>query len=551
MGQPSQGPKEDDVLRKLAAIALALPVLALVYLAVLGRAGMARVGAALAAALVVALVAIAAMPPAPGSAVPASTPAPVEARVIDALTTGHGLKEPLRISFDAPMDASSVAATLRLAPEAAVRFAWDGTGRVLTIAPLESWAPDTLYVLTVAATARAADGATLTRPVRAAILTAPAGTATIEATRASGKRVRIDTGFRIRLDRPSSLAAVRAALRVQPEVDGTLEPGRTTGEYLFTPSAPLAVSTTYSVSLAGLEDADGVPFQTRPALSVRTAGAPEVVRFRPVDGETKVERTAAISVRFTESMKHDATAKAFSVTANGTKVAGDVSWAEGSTVLVFVPAKALPYGAKVKMTVAATAVAKTGARLDGTTTGAFAVAPKPKAAPAPPATRTTRIKHSGGGGAAKASWHGVETYYLRLMNCTRTGGWVTRDGKCKSPGGRDVRALRLSSGISNAVSRPYAKLLATRNICSHFINGTPGDRLRRAGYTSYRWGENLGCRSGNPYSAVLGSHLYFQSEKPYNGGHYRNLMDARFHQVGIGVWVSGGRVRLVIDFYTP
>ena len=75
--------------------------------------------------------------------------------------------------------------------------------------------------------------------------------------------------------------------------------------------------------------------------------------------------------------------------------------------------------------------------------------------------------------------------------------------------------------------------------------------LRAAGYTSYRWAENLGCRSGNPYSAVLGSHLYFQSEKPYNGGHYVNLMNAAYDRVGIGVWVSGGRVRLVVDFYHP
>jgi uncharacterized protein YkwD len=44
---------------------------------------------------------------------------------------------------------------------------------------------------------------------------------------------------------------------------------------------------------------------------------------------------------------------------------------------------------------------------------------------------------------------------------------------------------------------------------------------------------------------------FFQSERPYNGGHYRNMMDARFKQAGIGVWVSGGRVRLVVDFYTP
>ena len=52
-------------------------------------------------------------------------------------------------------------------------------------------------------------------------------------------------------------------------------------------------------------------------------------------------------------------------------------------------------------------------------------------------------------------------------------------------------------------------------------------------------------------AAVLGSHLFFQSEKSYNGGHYVNLMNAKYDRVGIGVWVSGGRVRLVVDFYHP
>jgi uncharacterized protein YkwD len=161
------------------------------------------------------------------------------------------------------------------------------------------------------------------------------------------------------------------------------------------------------------------------------------------------------------------------------------------------------------------------------------------------------IVHSGGGGAVSGSWSSVEAYYLKLMNCTRTGGWVTSTGSCSSPGGRAVAPLMLSGPISAKVSRPYAKLLATRGICNHFIGGTPGDRLRRAGFTSYRWGENLGCRSGNPYSAVLGSHLFFQAEKPYNGGHYKNLMNAEYDRAGIGVWVSGGRVRLVVDLYHP
>ena len=101
------------------------------------------------------------------------------------------------------------------------------------------------------------------------------------------------------------------------------------------------------------------------------------------------------------------------------------------------------------------------------------------------------------------------------------------------------------------MSRPYATPLATRNACDHFIGGNPGDRLRRAGYDSYRWAENLGCRSGNPFTAVLGSHLFFQSEQPYNGGHYRNLMNPAFGRSASASGSSGGRVRLVIDFYHP
>ncbi len=435
-------------------------------------------------------------------------------------------------------------------PNSAVDFSWDDTGTLLTITPVTAWQPDTLYVLTVTSAARAADGGALSAPVRAAVLTAAAGRGAIEATRASGKRARIDTTFRIVLDRPVPLAVVTAALRTSPAVAGTVRAAGAIGEFLFTPTAPLAVDATYRVALDGLIDADGVAFAEVPPLVVKTAGAPEVVRFRPVAGETKVDRTAAISVRFTDEMNRKATAKAFSVAIDGKAIAGKVTWAEAGTVLVFVPDKSLPYGAKVTATVGATATSRLGAPIAVPTSGTFRVAAKPKqTTPAKPPTKP--IPRSGGGGAVSASWYGVETYYLRLMNCTRTGGWVTSDGSCSSPGGRDVAALTLNSGISTRVSRPYAKLLATRNLCDHFVGGNPGDRLRRAGYTSYRWGENLGCRSGNPYSAVLGSHRYFQSEKSYNGGHYVNLMDARFKQVGIGVWVSSGRVRLVVDFYTP
>ena len=158
---------------------------------------------------------------------------------------------------------------------------------------------------------------------------------------------------------------------------------------------------------------------------------------------------------------------------------------------------------------------------------------------------------SGGGTVGGGSWAAVESWYLGLMNCTRTGGWVTGSGTCSSPGGRNVARLRLDAGISSRVSRPYARYMATRNICTHFADGGPRNRLRRAGYSSGTWAENIGCRSGTARGAVLATHLFYQSERPYNGGHYASIMNAAFDRAGIGVWMSSGRVRLVVDFYHP
>ena len=236
---------------------------------------------------------------------------------------------------------------------------------------------------------------------------------------------------------------------------------------------------------------------------------------------------------------------------------GKVTWAEQDRVLVFVPSSALPYGARVVVTVGPTATSKAGVPLAKAGPGTFKVvakpAPKPKA-PAAPAKKpvTKPINHSGGGGAVSGSWSSVEAYYLRLMNCTRTGGWVTSTGcllVAGRPLGRPAHAQRGRSaprcrGRTPSSSPPVGSATTSSGARRATACAVPASR-------SYRWGENLGCRSGNPFSAVLGSHLFFQSEKPYNGGHYVNLMNAQYDRAGIGVWVSGGRVRLVVDLYHP
>jgi hypothetical protein len=152
-------------------------------------------------------------------------------------------------------------------------------------------------------------------------------------------------------------------------------------------------------------------------------------------------------------------------------------------------------------------------------------------------------------------WYTTELFYLGLVNCTRTGGWVLSDGTCRGYGSGHYSAyvspLYLSSGISNKVSRPYAKLLAVRNLCTHFADHDPGYRLRRAGFYGYTWGENIGCRDGysSAKAAVLASHLVFQSEKWTNGGHWKNIKNRYYHWIGIGIWRYGSRTRLVTDFY--
>jgi len=152
-------------------------------------------------------------------------------------------------------------------------------------------------------------------------------------------------------------------------------------------------------------------------------------------------------------------------------------------------------------------------------------------------------------------WLPTELYVLGLINCTRTGGWVLSDGTCRGYGsGRYsayVRPLVRSITISDLVSRPYARLLAIRGVCSHFLDHDPGYRLRRSGFYSWTWGENIGCGDGysTAKASVLASHLRMQAEKWTNGGHWRNFKNGRFTSVGIGIWRYGSRTRLVQDYY--
>jgi uncharacterized protein YkwD len=78
--------------------------------------------------------------------------------------------------------------------------------------------------------------------------------------------------------------------------------------------------------------------------------------------------------------------------------------------------------------------------------------------------------------------------------------------------------------------------------------------LRAAGFTGYQWAENIGCRYfHDPRDAAVSLVRFFQSEKYWSpvGGHYVNMMNRKYTHAGIGLWVSGGNLNFVIDFYSP
>jgi uncharacterized protein YkwD len=545
-------------LRKLAAALLAVPVIAALYVPVLVRRSVAaRIGLAIGVGGLVGLGALGLISP---TRTTATKPLPpivplTQAAFTSAIVADQELDASVDLAFSGPMDQRSVAASVDISPRTAVHLAWDATGSRLTVSPAGRWIPGTYYTVTVPAGTLGESGRPMAVPARAVFLTRQATTGRIAPTLTAGAEVPVTTGFSFTFDRPVTVGEVRKALSIEPPLRGALDiapsaPGTVT--FVFTPVELLRTSTQYAVAIGALVDVSGAPLAEVPAISVKTTAAPEVVRFRPKHGTPNVARSSKLSVRFTQPMDPATTKAAWLVNVNGKAAAGTVSFAEKNTVLVFKPKGMLPYGAEVMLLVNESATSATGAPLAEARSVRFRIEPEP-APPAPARTSGTvgTSGGSGGGSVGGGSWAAVETYYLRLMNCTRTGGWVTSSGSCSSPGGRNVAALKLDAGISSKVARPYAKRLAVNGQCSHFIGGNPGDRLRAAGYTSYIWAENLGCRSGNPYSAVLGSHLFFQSERSYNGGHYVNMMNAKYDRVGIGVWVSGGRVRLVVDFYHP
>jgi uncharacterized protein YkwD len=563
---PRDRPSPTRRLRKVLVIGGAAVFFAAFYLRVASRAGFAGralIGLVFGGFLVAAAALGSSFTPRAVAHLPASFDPAAVSGSISPIQTGWGVSQPIVIHFSAPMAADSVESVLRVSPRADVRLEWDASGSQLYVTPIVGWTSGTVYSVTVGPGARSQSGAALAPMAPAIVYVRPAATAAVEATKLVGDRIGLESGFRLTFSRAVDLAGLRDAFTISPAADGTFAFEGSAGsmpDVVWVPDAPLKPNTTYTVSLgSSAVDLEGAPVADPPSLTVRTVSRPSVVRFRPRNKEDQIDPAQVLSVRFTEAMDRKATRVAYhlyAVDKAGKRSEVDLSkaktsWAEGDTVLVIDPAKALLNGTTYVAEVAPSARSSLGAAIsddaEDVATATFTVVPKaasattaptaPKTSP-PPSTST-------GGGTSTAPWLDAEKYYLKMMNCIHTGGTLHNDGSCTGYGSNGNSPLILDPTLSTCASRPWAKYLADTYQLYH---GDVGGRFAKCGY-NVNWGENVSWNTYDVFYGVIHTSLYFQAEKSYGGHHYLNLINPRFTHVGVGIWREGGRNWFVTDFW--
>ena len=202
--------------------------------------------------------------------------------------------------------------------------------------------------------------------------------------------------------------------------------------------------------------------------------------------------------------------------------------------------------------------APTASPLGGRPTAACSrPSPKPAAKP----SRQAAAAATGGGGverrrrrpSAAAAGARSRPTTCGLMNCTRTGGWVTSTRQVQQPGrprrrGAQARRGHQQQGVAARTPRssPSAPTAATSSAATPAIGcAAPATRATAGPRTSAAARATRAARSS-------GSHLFFQTREVVQRRPLREPDErASTTGSGIGVWVSHGRVRLVIDFYHP
>jgi methionine-rich copper-binding protein CopC len=466
--------------------------------------------------------------------------------------TNVALDAAFQIQFTKPMNAPSVESALSIAPEAEIKLRWDATNQTLSIRPAGHWEAFTSYEVRVGEGAADLEGLALASPIDAIFETGSLTAGELKATQMVGGMASPRTAFQLTFTRPVKYATVIARLSIFPavpiDVVGDDPTDSESTVFTITPRSALETGTKYLLLFEnGGADSSGSAILPMQSLEVQTLPTPAIVKFTPAGGSVSRDLNQAISVTFSVPMDTKATTAALRVTANRAIQTGRISWSEDDTIMTWTPRRSFSSGTTVGVYLGEGARSTGGIGIGKPQSSTFTIS---KAS-------TTRIVYKP---PTAIKWENVgpqylsaEKYYLALVNCTRTGGWVISGGYCSTVTHHTrpaQKALTLNAGISDKVARPYAKYMADTCQLNHFLNGTnPHSRLSAAGYHSNSWGENIASPSSASQGGLAAVEVWFQNEYNWRApNHYTNIMNSHFHSAGVGIWISRC-TRLVIDFY--
>jgi hypothetical protein len=294
--------------------------------------------------------------------------------------TGVAVDTALSVTFSELMDVSSVSVTV--SPEVNLGDAnWSGDGLTVAFQPGDELAFNQTYTVTVAGNDPAGNalaGSSFSfTTANLPDTTPPTVASNSPADGASG--VPSATNISLSFSEPMNRASVEAAFDVEPAV--TCSFAWSADDTLVTciPSAELATSTAYMVTLAAAAaDTGGNTLEAAHSFSFTTAAAPDttpptVSSTSPTSGEQGAARRPGIVVTFSEPMDKASAQAAFSITSPGGFNSGVFSWNSEGTVMTYLSDATFNYGQNVNWRVSTAAKDLAGNAMTADVTRTFRV----------------------------------------------------------------------------------------------------------------------------------------------------------------------------------
>jgi uncharacterized protein YkwD len=515
---------------------------------------------------------------------PQATPLTPESLLPHSVGIAVDTKAPITISFEAPMDTTSVESTFQLLPAQPVRLSWNAARTSLTVAPERQWRTDERYLVVVGSESAEVDGTRLRSAQRFAFttLTAPAVTAfqvylagaDLAAARAASAKdvtvrssvmaadsgARADSGFgrrpnggggaksqppshtatdvsaataiSIDFSVPMDRADVEERFAITPKVKGSLSWNR--GSLVFTPRERLEPGGRYTISVIGSHDVHGNALGGEGNFSFVVQSSAQLTKTGPAANATDAEPSTLV-MWFSQPMDRKPTNKALRVTdsTDGLQVAGKLAWNKKSTQLTFTPDGPFVPGRTYEI-----ALAKGGRDADGNVVKArwsfTTKAALPSLVAAPAQSVTTRAAPAIPPAAPATTLAG---YALNQVNAARAA--------------YGFAPVVLDASIS-AVASSHATDQAVNGYFSHYgLNGSTRESRLRAGGVSFGWsGENQCYLVGRSQQATLNwCHQQFMAE-PYPGhwNHIGNILNPNARRMGVGIGQVGGKIVITWNF---